>query len=301
MRRLVLDGHYGQRVEIDLCAPCHLVWFDAVESVRLAGTGMLALLGEMARAQAEPHEMLRRDARCPRCAGTLKTIHNRSRWGATLQWECKRHHGVYQTFAQFLSEKGLVRPLASADRASLVRRGDALHCLNCGAGIGIHDARCRYCDTLPGVVDVARLAHALDPEGATQAQPVHAMAPHAAAFHCLACGAALAPGEAMRCGHCGATLAVSQLGEAHRAVSVLERALREHERSPAPHVVERRLRALQADLPRRREWVREMEAGTRDDHEPDADRAFWGDLGEHPWQVLAAAALLLFVFFVFYR
>jgi Zn-finger nucleic acid-binding protein len=65
MARLLLDGHYGQRVEIDRCGPCHLVWFDSVESVRLAGTGMLALLRDMAEAQREPHSTLKADARCP--------------------------------------------------------------------------------------------------------------------------------------------------------------------------------------------------------------------------------------------
>ena len=106
MAGLVLDGHYGRHVEIDRCAPCHLVWFDTVESVRLSGTGMLSLLGDMAQAQREPHRLLRPDPRCPRCDGTLKVIHNRTRWGSTRQLECPRQHGVYQTFAQFLSEKG---------------------------------------------------------------------------------------------------------------------------------------------------------------------------------------------------
>ena len=136
MQRLVLAGHYGQQVEIDLCAPCHLVWFDAVESVRLTGASMLALLGAMARAQSEPHQVFAKDARCPRCAGGVKAIHNRSRWGPTLQFECLRRHGAYQTFAQFLSEKGLIRPLSSADRAALLGREGGLACLNCTLPLG---------------------------------------------------------------------------------------------------------------------------------------------------------------------
>ena len=91
-----------------------------------------------------------------------------------------------------------------------------------------------------------------------------------------------------------------KLAEAHRAVSVLDKALREHARSPAPHVRERRLRALEGDLARRRDWVREMEAETGAEREP-VERAFWEDLTERPWHVGAAAALLLFVYFAFYR
>jgi hypothetical protein len=298
MRRLTLDGHYGQRVEIDLCAPCHLVWFDAVESVRLTGTGMLALLGEMAGAQREAHHVLSRDARCPRCAGKLKAIHNRSRWGPTLQLECVRQHGAYQTFAQFLSEKGLVRPLTSADRAALAQRG-GLNCLNCGAAMQKGDARCTYCDASPGMVDVARLARALDPEGATESHAVHDTAARHSALECLACGAPLPAGQSAHCTQCGATLAVAQLGQAHQSVRVLEQALQAHARSPAPHVRARRLLELEGDLSRRRDFARQMEADSDAYREPDGG-AFWDDLRERPWTVAVGAVLLLFVWLLFY-
>lgn len=298
MRRVALEGHYGRRVEIDLCAPCHLVWFDAIESVRLAGTGMLALLGEMAGAQREAHHVLGRDPRCPRCEGALKTVHNRSRWGPTLQFECVRQHGAYQTFAQFLSEKGLVRPLSSADRAALAQRG-GLHCLNCGAAMGPADARCTYCDATPGMVDVARLARALDPEGATESHPVHGTAARHSALECLACGAPLPQGRSAQCEQCGATLAVGQLSQAHQAVSVLERALREHASSPAPHVRARRLEALEGDLSRRREFARQMEAEANAYRDREGE-GFWDGARERPWQFAAAAALLLLVWWLFY-
>jgi len=292
---LVLDGHYGRQVDIDRCAPCHLVWFDTVESVRLSGTGMLALLGDMAQAQREPHRLLRADARCPRCDGRLRVIHNRTRWGSTRQLECPRQHGVYQTFAQFLAEKGLVRPLGSADRAALLARDPGLACLNCGAPVGARDARCRHCDSVPGLIDVARLASALDPDGATAAHAVHATAPQRAALHCLACGAALRKDLSVRCEQCGATLAVGQLSQAHAAVGVLEAALRAHALVPAPHVRARRLAALEGDLPRRRAWVREMEAEAGADRQAVDDAGFWDDLRERPWTVAVAAALLLLV------
>jgi Zn-finger nucleic acid-binding protein len=260
LQRLVLDAHYAQRVEIDLCAPCHLVWFDAIESARLTGASVLSLLGAMAQAQREPHQLLRHNAGCPRCAGALKPVHNRSRWGHTMQLECKRRHGAYQSFAQFLSEKGFVRALSSADRAALTRRTGSFDCLNCGASIGPADSRCRYCDTLPGVFDVARLARALDPEGAAEGDAVRGVAAQSTTLHCLACGAPLSSGLATQCGHCGATLAVGRLAEAHAAVEGLGAALRAHQHRPAAHVRARRLERLRSDLPRRRAWVRDMEA-----------------------------------------
>jgi len=299
MQRLVLDGHYGRKVDIDLCAPCHVVWFDAIESVRLAGTGMLALLDEMVRAQSEPHHVLAPAAGCPRCAGALKPVHNRSRWGRTLQLECRRHHGAYQTFAQFLSEKGLIRPLGAADRAVLLRRDQGLACLNCGAAMGQPDTRCSYCDALPGMVDVARLASALDPEGATDSHAVHGVAARHASLHCLACGAPLPDGVSVQCAQCGATLAVGQLAQAHQAVSTLAAALRAHAESPAPHVRRRRLARLDGDRSRRRDWVREMEASESGSYAQSESPAFWDDLRENPWAAAGLAVLLLFVWWLF--
>jgi Zn-finger nucleic acid-binding protein len=118
---LRLAGHYGSVVEIDLCGPCHLVWFDVVESARLAGPGLLALIGAMAAAQALPHQPLRPDLACPQCRTAVRTVHNRTRWGRSLQLECPQHHGAWQSFGEFLNEKGLLRPMSSADRARALR------------------------------------------------------------------------------------------------------------------------------------------------------------------------------------
>jgi hypothetical protein len=291
MRRLLLQGHYGRQVEIDICPPCHLLWFDSLESVRLSGPGMLSLIGDLAAGQREAHRLLSSDARCPRCAGALKTIQNRSRWGPTTQLECLRGHGAYQTFAQYLSEKGLIRAMSSADRAVLAVREQGLHCLNCGGAIAVQDERCRFCEGVPGMFDVARLARALDPEGATESHAVHGNRAQHTALSCLACGAHLPPGQSVSCPQCASTLAVGRLSEAHRAVSVLDAALRAHAQTPAAHVRSRRLAALDGDLSRRREWVRGMEAQTMSDGVSD-DRGFWDDLRENP---LAFAGLAVFL------
>jgi len=139
MRALRLAGHYGQQVEIDVCAPCHLVWFDPVESARLSGPGLLALIGEMASAQSLAHRLARPDMHCPRCRGGLHQVHNRTRWGRSLQLECTLHHGALQTFGQFLTEKGLLRPMSSADRARALERDGALRQRRLGA-LGTVDA-----------------------------------------------------------------------------------------------------------------------------------------------------------------
>jgi Zn-finger nucleic acid-binding protein len=299
MQRLALPGHYGHGVELDVCAGCHLVWFDSTETARLTGPAMLELIGTMAHAQRLAHRTLRNDAGCPRCAASLKTVHNRSRWGQSLQLECRAHHGAYQTFAQFLQEKGLLRPMSGIDRAQLLKQHGRIDCVNCGAAVAAGDAACRYCKSVASLLDVARLAHALDPEGALVPQAVHGLAAQQAAMQCGACGAALPPGQSIDCATCGATLAIARLDEAHERVRLLEPALRAHAAKPAPQVIKRRLDALDADKRRRREWARQMEAEARgrlgDRDREDAD---WRSFFRRKTNPFRAVLLALTVWFV---
>lgn len=274
MHAVTLAGHYGRAVELDLCPPCHLIWFDQTETARLTGAGLLALIGEMAQAQSLPHTTMSAHARCPRCHGPLKTVHNRSRWGASLQLECRAGHGAYQTFTLFLQEKGLLRAMSRLDRLQLLQQG-RIDCVNCGAAIGAEDATCPACRSVPSLLDVARLARALDPEGALAPAPVHGRGADQAALQCAACGAALPPGHALSCAQCGATLAISRLAQAHDQVAALDAALRAHDRRPSAEVVQRRVRRLEADLPRRREWAEQMEAEARTTAGHDLEWRLW--------------------------
>lgn len=268
--RLPLTGHYGRGVDLDLCGPCHLVWFDSLESSRLNGPSLLELLGTLARLQPEPHQTLSERAACPRCRGALKRVHNRSRFGAALQLECTQGHGAWQTFAQFLGEKGLIRPLTSADRARLQA---ALTCLNCGAPFDEHAAECRWCRSVPGLVDIGRMARALDPEGAVEATRSPRFGLRRRAYGCHACGAAISKLPSLACDHCGATLACTDLRQAWDVLRALEPALLQHQQLPDAKVIARRLDAMRRDLPRRREWAREMQADAKTPIEP--DRGFW--------------------------
>jgi hypothetical protein len=300
MHRLTLAGHYGRRVDIDACADCHLVWFDLTETAQLSGTALLELIVQMAAWQRLPHQQLRPDAGCARCHGGLKTVHNRTRWGESLQLECVARHGAYQTFAQFLQEKGLLRPMSNIDRARLLERAGRIDCVNCGAAVGAADKRCPYCQSVASLLDVARLARALDPEGALAPQTVHGAAAQQAAMQCAACGVALPPGQTLGCAQCGATLAISRLVEAAERVNALAPALRAHERKPAPQVVKRRLDALDADIPRRREWVQSMEAEARAQRGEAADGFDWSSLFGSGTNPVRAVLLALAIWFVWW-
>lgn len=317
MQRLALAGHYGQKVEVDLCPLCHLLWFDSLESSRLTGTSMLALLGQMAAAHARPHHALAAAPACPRCSAGLKAVVNRSRFGRAEQLECRAGHGSYSTFGQWLAERGLVRPLSSADRAAFAaraREGGDWNCVNCGAPLADgHATDCRFCGSLAGVFDIARMAGALDPQGATEAMAIHRTARAAHTFNCHACGHSAEGLEGTACPQCGATLISTDLAAVHRRLVELADPLAAHEKSPAPHVRERRMKALEADLGRRREHVLDLErssqggkAGTSFDPEgaPVRTGSFWLDALmawirglPWPWQVVAWVVFALVVAF----
>lgn len=300
MQRLTLPGHYGMPVDLDVCAACHLVWFDTTETARLGGPALLTLIGRMAQAQSLAHEVLRPDGACPRCGGALKTVHNQTRWGRSLQLECLVRHGAYQSFAQFLQEKGLLRPMSPIDRGQLLERAGRIDCVNCGAAIGRDDAQCPHCRSIASLLDVARLARALDPEGALAPQSVHALGAERAALQCAACGAALPPGQSLACAQCGATLAVSRLVEVHARVAELAPALRAHAAKPGPEVVKRRLDALGEDLPRRRAWVAEMEADASQRDRRLDDEFDWSSLWGRGTNPIRAVFIALAIWFVWY-
>jgi len=291
MQRLGLAGHYGANVELDVCASCDLVWFDGTETARLNGPGLLELIGMMAAAYDLPYRPLSSATRCPRCSGKLKTVHNQSRWGRSVQLQCLKRDGAYQSFAEFLEEKGLLRPMSRLDRAKLLRDRGRIDCVNCGAAIGKDDERCPYCRSVPSLLDVARLARALDPEAMLGSHELPRSAAKQQAMQCAACGAALPPGETMSCAQCGATLAIPNLREAYAAVERLAPVLKANAAKPPAEVVKRRLEAIQADLPRRREWVAGMEeeARQRRGHGKPIEWSTWVERGP---QLARAAAIV---------
>ena len=297
MQRLTLAGHYGHTVDLDLCRSCDLVWFDGSETAQLSGPALLELIGHMAAARALPHEMLRADPRCPRCDGRLTLVHNQSRWGRSSQLQCVRRHGAYQSFAQFLEEKGLLRPMSLIDRAKLLRDRGRIECINCGGEIGKEDERCRWCRSIPSLLDVARLAHALDPLDTIEPPALYRTAARQGALQCAACGAALPEGETISCSQCGATLAITSLGEANAQVQALAPALRSAAARPSAEVVKRRLDALDQDLPRRREWVASMQAEADAQRGRSVDETDWEELSGR-WKAVLAVLAIAFVLWI---
>jgi hypothetical protein len=270
------------------------VWFDTVESVRWPAPACLTLLRDMADAQREPHNALKADVALPaHFAGASEDIHNRSRWGR----RCSSNAGFAMAPTDVRGvpvRRGAIRRLGAADRAVLLARDAGLACLNCGAAIGAHDERCTYCDSLPGLVDIARLARSARPGRRHRSSrgPRHRAGARIAALHRLRGSAADGcDGELLRLRRDAGGRPAAPSG---RGVGTLEAGLRAHARTPTLHVKARRLaEPSKATLPRRPRWARQMEAETAAAHPAAADRDFFADLRERPWTVAVAAALAL--------
>lgn len=247
MDAVVLEGHYGQRVEADVCGFCHLVWFDAFESVRLSGLGWVQLLRHMqatvqpeAAASAGP---LRPDLGCARCHAVLKPVHNLTRFGRFAALECPHQHGHVQTFSLLLAERGLVRPLQGRDVQLLKDERRTACCLNCGAPIESAGEACTHCASPLVVIDMPRLMNALL---VRHGEPVPEAEAQRIAWACRGCGAPLDPTRDSRCDHCGHTVVVPSLIDLRPLLDAVEPVLKgQAPRQARPHG--QRLRELQRD------------------------------------------------------
>jgi hypothetical protein len=153
-----LEHHYREPVTLDLCASCHVIWFDREESIALAPAAVLDLFRTIGRARAATRQLPERLA-CPRCPRTLVLTHDVHRSGRFVYHRCPQGHGRLTTFHHFLREKGFIRELAPAEIERLRVRIGQLQCSNCGAPIDLsRTSACSYCRSALAVLDADALA-----------------------------------------------------------------------------------------------------------------------------------------------
>ena len=241
MGPVLLEGHYGQRIEIDLCAACHLVWIDDLETVRLSGLGWISLLRQM-HADTAGHaqaQALRLPMSCPRCAAALKPVRNLTRFGRTAAHECPKAHGHYQTFALLLAERGLVRPLTPRDRKTLLAEHRSATCMNCGAPLDAGSAEsCSHCASPLVALDLPRLMASVM---VRHALPLPADDAQLARWACRGCGDAVDPTRMSACERCGHTVVAPSLKDAMPMLDALEPRLQQM-RAPGARPMGERLR-----------------------------------------------------------
>ncbi|MBC5765964.1 hypothetical protein [Ramlibacter albus] len=242
MQLVALAGHYGRGVDVDMCGPCRLVWFDNLESVNLNGPGTLQLLRAI---DAQRGELLNAlggtDLPCPRCTARLKVVRDLVSHGPVGRLECPRGHGALQTFSQLLAEKGLVRPLFRPEVEQLQRSpatGLVFHCVNCGAEFDprVREA-CSFCGSPRLVLDLQRILHALDRQTGVVDSSVGGP-PRQVQFTCMHCGGAIDAARERRCSHCAMPIAVTDVAEVLRLIEPYAAKIESGEAAPAHRAVE---------------------------------------------------------------
>ena len=221
LQPITLEGHYGQQHEVDLCPNCHLVWFDALESVRLSGLGWIGLLRQMHAVMGTPEpRVLKMPLACVRCSAELKPVHMLTRFGRSAAHECPKGHGHFQTFSLLLAERGLVRPLSPRDRRTLQTEQRPLTCLNCGAPVppGKGDS-CDHCASPLVVLDLQRLMASVM---VRHGLPLPADDASHVSWSCRACGDAVDPTAMTGCARCGHTVLAPSLSDAMPLLNALE-------------------------------------------------------------------------------
>lgn len=171
MTALSLDGHYGARIELDLCGACQAIWFDERENLRLTPGATLQLFERIHEAGGQTRRALDERMHCPRCALRLVVAHDRQRDTPFRYWRCPRRHGRFTTFFDFLREKDFVRPLSPAQIDELRTQVRSVNCSNCGAPIDLQLASaCGYCRTPLSMLDFHQVERTIAALGEAEAK-----------------------------------------------------------------------------------------------------------------------------------
>lgn len=162
MTRTAFVSHTGQPLEIDICWPCHLIWFDGMESVALSASSVVDLFRQIHHHEADARNIVTNSPSCPVCADKLQQTSDLNRSGRFQYKRCGNGHGRASTFMQFLREKNFVRTLAPHEIKTLSAKVKQVRCSSCGASVNIeHDTSCTHCGSAIAVLDRDAVTKAL--------------------------------------------------------------------------------------------------------------------------------------------
>ena len=154
MEARFFDRKPGGKVELDICFPCHAIWFDQYESVALTPGAVLELFRLIHERQEEPLRPLGDALACPSCKGALALTHDMQRSTRISYYRCPVAHGRLTTFFQFLREKQFVRELTVAEIGRLRATVKQVRCSSCGAPVDLaRNAACGYCRAPISILD----------------------------------------------------------------------------------------------------------------------------------------------------
>lgn len=155
MQELPAEETYGRQLAIDICQTCHGLWFDGAELLQLSAHSTLELFRTMSEitTSPEPRQPAGRMS-CPRCGAPLEEGTDIQRGTRFHFARCRRGHGRFLTFFQFLRAKNFVRTLSPRELKALREHIRQINCSNCGAAVDVErGSACLYCRTPISMID----------------------------------------------------------------------------------------------------------------------------------------------------
>ncbi len=172
---LTFESHLGTAVSIDACWPCHLIWFDHLESTSLSASSVIELFKRIHESQSSNANAARNtvsmNMSCPSCSTGLKLTNDIQKNGRFSYHRCQQGHGRATSFTQFLREKNFIRSLSAGEIKSLSVSVRQIRCSSCGGSIDLtNDTSCSHCGSAISVLDHDAVEKALTALQAQQAK-----------------------------------------------------------------------------------------------------------------------------------
>lgn len=165
MAALTFNTHIGTPVTVDVCWPCHLIWFDHLESTSLSPGAVIDLFRQIhaaRNARDASRNLVAMQLACPVCSTTLVNTSDLGKGGRFSYHRCPNGHGRAIAFTQFLREKNFIRTLQPHEIATLSVTVKQIRCSSCGGPVDlVNDTACRHCGSPISVLDDAAVERAL--------------------------------------------------------------------------------------------------------------------------------------------
>ncbi len=173
-------SHLGMTLQIDVCWPCQMIWFDSRESTQLAPASVIAIFRLIHEHRNDSPRSMSANPACPVCQKNLTLTHDIQRGGRFTYHRCQQGHGRLISCFQFLREKNFVRSLSAQEVATLQATVKQVRCSGCGAPVDLmRDPACTHCGAPISILDSAAVEKALaELDQAQQRQVAHQSIKH---------------------------------------------------------------------------------------------------------------------------
>jgi len=158
MREVEAEETYGRPLAVDTCDTCCGLWFDGAELLQLSPRSTLELFRSLSLVSAASPAAPLAAMACPRCQGPLENGSDMQRTTRFHFARCRRGHGRFLTFFQFLRARNFVRTLTPREVKELREHIRQINCSNCGAAVNVErGSACTYCRTPLSMIDPRQL------------------------------------------------------------------------------------------------------------------------------------------------